>query len=127
MTILVTKLPNTDNGMWYGGNYYGGYHHSIRAITSFDGFGAYVHSEQNLFELNCDASSCSWKKLPQGTEDGRSMTTFYYYTVNHQSGLQRNTFSKLSYIFFNTSKCAANYVISIEVYDGFIGQKILKL
>ena len=28
------------------------------------------------------------------TEDGRSMTTFYY-----QSGLQRNTFSKLSYIF----------------------------
>ena len=34
-----------------------------------------------------------------GTEDGRSMTTFYYYSVNHQSGLQRNTFSKLSYIF----------------------------
>ena len=33
------------------------------------------------------------------TEDGRSMTTFYYYSVNHQSGLQRNTFSKLSYIF----------------------------
>ena len=61
------------------------------------------------------------------TEDGRSMTTFYYYSVNHQSGLQSNTFSKLSYIFFNTSKCAANYVISFEVYDGFIGQKILKL
>ena len=33
------------------------------------------------------------------TEDGRSMTTFYYYYVNHQSGLQSNTFSKLSYIF----------------------------
>ena len=99
MNILVTKLPNTDNGIMYGGNYYGGYHHSIRAITSFDGFGAYVHSEQNLFELNCDARSCSWKKLPQGTENGRSMTTFYYCSVNHQSGLQRNTFSKLSYIF----------------------------
>ena len=27
----------------------------------------------------------------------------------------------------NTSKCAANCVISFEVYDGFIGQKILKL
>ena len=26
-------------------------------------------------------------------EDGRSMTTFYYCAVNHQSGLQRNTFS----------------------------------
>ena len=61
------------------------------------------------------------------TEDGRSMTTFYYYSVNHQSGLQRNRFSKLSYIFFNTLKCAANYVISFEVCDGFIGQKILKL
>ena len=31
------------------------------------------------------------------------------------------------HIFFNTSKCAANYVISFEIYDGFIGQKILKL
>ena len=29
------------------------------------------------------------------TEDGRA---FYYYSVNHQTGLQRNTFSKLSYI-----------------------------
>ena len=33
------------------------------------------------------------------TEDRRSMTTFYYCSVNHQSGLQRNTFSKSSYIF----------------------------
>ena len=70
---------------------------------------------------NCEALICCT------TEDGRSMTTFYYYSVNHQSGLHRNTFSKLSYIFFNTSKCAANCVISFEVYDGFIGQKILKL
>ena len=29
--------------------------------------------------------------------------------------------------FFDTSKCAENYVISFEVYDGLIGQKILKL
>ena len=27
------------------------------------------------------------------------MTSFYYCSVNHQSGLQNNTFSKLSYIF----------------------------
>ena len=33
------------------------------------------------------------------TEDGRSMTIFYYCSVNHQSGLQSNTFLKLSYIF----------------------------
>ena len=31
------------------------------------------------------------------------------------------------HIFFNTSKCATNYVVSFEVYDGFIGQNILKL
>ena len=28
-------------------------------------------------------------------EDGRSMTTFYYCSVNHQSVLQRNTFSAI--------------------------------
>ena len=32
-------------------------------------------------------------------------------------------FFKISYI-FDTSKYAANYIISFEVYDGFIGQKI---
>ena len=31
-----------------------------------------------------------------------------------------------SYI-FDTSKCATNYIISLKVYWGFIGQKILKL
>ena len=61
------------------------------------------------------------------TKDGRSMTNFYYCSVSHQSSLQRNTFSKLLYIFFNTSKCAKNYVNSFELQDGFIGQKILKL
>ena len=29
--------------------------------------------------------------------------------------------------FINTSKCAKKYVISYDVYDGFIGEKILKL
>jgi hypothetical protein len=33
------------------------------------------------------------------------MTTFYYYSVNHQSGLQRNAFSKLSYIFWYIKMC----------------------
>ena len=55
------------------------------------------------------------------TEDGRSMATFYYCSVNHQSGLQSNIFKIIIYS-FNTSKCAANYVISFELYDGFISQ-----
>ena len=64
----------------------------------------------------------------QSTEDGRSTATFYYYSVNHQSGLQRNTFSKLSYVFLiHQNVPATNYVNSFEVYDVFIGQKILKL
>jgi hypothetical protein len=48
------------------------------------------------------------------TEDGRSMTTFHYCSVNY-------------HIFFTTSKYAAKYVISFEVYDDFICQKTLKL
>jgi hypothetical protein len=36
----------------------------------------------------------SWAKLNFTMEDGRSMTNFYYYSINHQSGLQINTFSK---------------------------------
>ena len=38
--------------------------------------------------------------------------------------------SSLSFLnshIFDTSKCATNHIISFEVYDGFIGQKILKL
>ena len=28
------------------------------------------------------------------------MTTFYYFSVNHQPGLKRNTFFKINHIFF---------------------------
>ena len=58
------------------------------------------------------------------TEDRRSITNFDYCSLNNQSGLQINTFLKLSY-FFNTSKCAASNLISYELYDGFICEKIL--
>ena len=61
------------------------------------------------------------------TEDRRSMTTFYYCSVNHQSGLQKKKHFQNYQIFLDTSKCAVNYVISIEVYDGFIGQNVFKL
>jgi hypothetical protein len=52
------------------------------------------------------------------------MTTFYY-SVNHQSGLQRNTFSKFSY--FSLIHQNVPQIMTFEVYDGFIGQKIFKL
>ena len=40
---------------------------------------------------------------------------------------EKHIFKIIIYIFFNTSICAANYVISFEVFDGFIGQNFLKL
>ena len=39
---------------------------------------------------------------------------------------KKHIFKIIIYL-FNTSKCAANYVISFEVYDDFIGQNILML
>ena len=39
---------------------------------------------------------------------------------------EQHIFKVIIYL-FNTSKCAANYVISFEVHDDFIGQKTLKL
>ena len=81
-----------------------------------------IRSREDLLILTSFDSLSFWS-----TEDGRSVTGFDYYSVNHQSGIQRNTFSKSTYIFFNTSKYATNSVIQFEAYDGFIGQKILKL
>ena len=54
-----------------------------------------------LVRLGCGGSLLRFevKRALKSTEDGRSMTTFYYCSVNHQSGLQSKTFSTLSYIF----------------------------
>ena len=55
------------------------------------------------------------------------MTTFYYYSVNHQSGLQRNTFSKLSYILLIHQNVPQIMSFHLRLYDGYIGQNVLKL
>ena len=60
--------------------------------------------------LYCPCMACSrgsilfilragYKTLFMVPNDRRSMTTYYYCSVNRHSGLQSNTFSKLSYIF----------------------------
>ena len=43
------------------------------------------------------------------TEDGSSMTTFYYCFVNHQSGLQSNTSLKISHIKISCKLCHVPY------------------
>ena len=45
-------------------------------------------------------------------------------SANRIDDLQSNTFSKLSYMFLIHQNVSQ---ISFEVYDGFIGQRILKL
>ena len=66
-------------------------------------------------------------KSEKNTEDGRSRTTFYYCSVNHQSRLMSNKFSKLSYIFLIHQNVPQIMSFHLRVYDGFIGQNILKL
>ena len=75
----------------------------------------------------CTALRCILKKSRSfiTKEDGGSMTAFYYYSVNHQSGLERNTFSKLSYIFVIHQNVPQ--IMSFHLRYGFIGQKILEL
>ena len=60
-------------------------------------------------------------------EDGRSMTSDYFLLLLCKSSIwfTEKQILKIVICFFNTSKCATIYVISLEVYGGFIGQKIL--
>ena len=41
-----------------------------RAVTSPSGQGVIVQVFDNLYELNCDISSCSWTILPQRLKKG---------------------------------------------------------
>ena len=45
------------------------------------------------------------------------MTSFYYCSVNHQSGLQSNTFSKLSHIFLinHTANMCSGITVEVQL------------
>ena len=60
------------------------------------------------------------------SSNGKKKLVHSFYHIPHQpKGVPypRNNFSGTG----GTSKCAANYIISFEVYNGCIGQQILKL
>ena len=62
-------------------------------------------------------------------EHGRRKVHDYFLLLLCKSSIwftEKHIFKIIIY-FFDTSKCVTNYVISFEIYDGFIGQKILKL
>ena len=64
-----------------------------------------------------------------GFQHGRRKVHDYFLLLLCKSSIrftEKHIFKIIIY-FFDTSKCATNYVISFEVYDGFIDQKILKL
>ena len=75
---------------------------------------------------------CKRKKLTvhiMCSTHGRRKVHDYFLLLLCKSSIwftEKHIFKIIIY-FFNTSKCAANYVISFEVYDGFLGLNILKL
>ena len=46
-----------------------------RAVTSPSGQGVIVQASDNLYELNCDISGCSWTTLPQKLKKGVCFAT----------------------------------------------------
>ena len=66
------------------------------------------------------------------TEDGLHDYLLLLFCKSSIWSTEKHIFKIIVYIFkfdtskFDASKCAANYVISFEIYDNFIGQKILK-
>ena len=58
-----------------------------------------IFAGQKSSLLNLIFTTWFFKNQVQINKGWRSIATFYYYSINHQSGLQRNTFSKLSCIF----------------------------
>ena len=69
----------------------------------------------------------SWTGAILHKKHGRRKVHDYFLLLLCKSSIWFTKKHIIIIYFFNTSKCAANYVISFEVYDGFIDQKILKL
>ena len=100
-------------------------------MTSKKGGDVFSKSDTFLLKL-------TWNKL-QGKIDSLAINSFdnmfqarktegpcYFILLLYKSSIwftEKQIFKIIIY-FFNALKCAANYVIYFEVYDGFIGQKI---
>ena len=70
-----------------------------------------------------------WADIIYGRSQGRRNVHDWFLLLLCKSSIwftEQHIF-KITIHFFHTSKFAINYVISFAIYDGFIGQKILKL
>ena len=83
----------------------------------------------NLFQLDLPTIHCVSLFGLQPYSQGRQKVHDYFLLLLCKSLIWFTEKHKFKNIicFFDTSKCATNYVISFEVYDGFKGRKILKL
>ena len=72
LIILVGDIPS-----------YTGHFDGPRAITSFDGKGAYLQNYDKLFKLSCDSNSCSWSLMSQKLSVGRHGTVLMHLPVDY--------------------------------------------
>ena len=49
------------------------------AVTSVDGYGAYLQQNDHFFELTCTASKCSWSLMDQKLDVGRRDSAILMY------------------------------------------------
>ena len=54
------------------------------AITSVDGYGAYLQQNNHFFELSCTASKCSWSLMDQKLDVGRDSAILMYLPANFE-------------------------------------------
>ena len=64
LSFLVPDIPGP----------YGEWEWGPRAVTSVDGYGAYLQNGDHLFELSCSTLECSWSLMSQKLQVGRRGT-----------------------------------------------------
>ena len=80
MSVLVADIPTST---WTG----------PRAVTSPDGKGVLQIYNSNVYEMKCDATSCTWETWSQG----------------FTSGLNRNEWFQAIYIFLQNLPLVVRY------------------
>ena len=60
------------------------------AVTSVDGYGAYLQQNDHFFELSCTASKCSWSLMDQKLDVGRDSAVLMYLPANFECWFYTN-------------------------------------
>ena len=60
------------------------------AVTSVDGYGAYLQQNDHFFELLCTVSKCSWSLMDQKLDVGRDSAILMYLPANFECWFYAN-------------------------------------